>query len=315
MNPPARKYKQTKIKTFFFFLLLAIVFWILTIFSKEYEATVQAKVAYTNLPQTVLLAEDNLDSFSFDLAANGFEFLSYKLNEPVITFNIADYYKDGNEQIVITKDKLTRLVTAQLDKNLSVKNLSVNDLNINLHIIQVKKVPVIAVSDITYKEGFKSIQPLEMIPDSVAIFGSKELLASIDSLMTKKIFLEDVEDSSIGTIGLQIPEIEGLTVNHKEVDFRVMVEEFTQKQLSLIINRVNFPEGKFIKLIPKTATVTFNISLSDFNRITKDDFELVCDFSERNKEGNFMIPKLIKRPVGIRDVELNIKKIDFLIVK
>ncbi|MFC7358563.1 YbbR-like domain-containing protein [Jejudonia soesokkakensis] len=315
MNPPSRKYKQTKLRTFFFFLLLAVVFWILTIFSKEYEATVQAKVVYSNLPQAVLLADDNMKSFSFDLAANGFEFLSYKLNEPVITFNITEYYSEGNEQIVISKEQLTRLVTAQLEKNLSVKNLSINELKINLHIIQVKKVPVIAIKEITYKEGYKSVKPMEVIPDSVALFGSRELLETIDSIATAKIRLENLENSSKGTIGLQLPNVDGLTVDPKEVAFKIKVEEFTQKQLLLPINRINFPPGQTIKLLPKTATVTFNVSLSDFNKITKEDFELVCDFSERNKEGNFIIPKLVKRPEQIRDVELDTKKVDFLIVK
>lgn len=315
MNPPSRKYKQTKVRTFFFFLLLAVVFWILTIFSKEYEATVQANVVYSNLPQAVLLADDNLKSFSFDLTANGFEFLSYKLNEPVITFSISEYYKEGNEQIVISKEQLTRLITEQLEKNLSVKNLSINELKINLHVIQVKKVPVIATTEITYKEGFKSVKPLKVIPDSVALFGSRELLETIDSIATMKILLENVENSSKGTIGLKIPNVDGLTVDPKEVEFKIRVEEFTQKQLLLPINRINFPVEQTIKLLPKTAMVTFNVSLSDFNKITKDDFELVCDFSERNKEGNFIIPKLVKRPEQIRDVELDIKKIDFLIVK
>jgi len=315
MNPPKRKYKQTKLKSFFFFLILAVAFWVLTKFSKEYDATVEAQIIYRSLPQEALLAEDNPNSFTFDLTANGFEFLFYKLNNPIINLNISQYYKEGQKQIIIDKAELTRLVTEQLEKKVAVKNLSVDRLLVNLNLIEIKKVPIVSAIGFNYKQGYKAIDSIVLKPDSVSVSGPIEFLNEIDSLSTKSLTVENVETNISGTVSINFPDKDGVTIKPREVSYSLEVAEFAQKKIMLPVTLINVPEDVEIKLMPKIVELTFIISVQNFNSVSAKDFKLVCDYALRNKDGNFMLPKLVTKPDNIVDVELDVKKIDFLTFK
>jgi len=315
MNSPKRKYRQTKFKSFLFFLLLAIVFWVLTKFSKEYEATVEAKINYRALPQEALLAEDNPTSFTFDLTANGFEFLFYKLNEPTVTLNLNEYYESGQKEIVIDKAELTRLVTSQLEKNVAVKNVSIDGLVVDLNLIEIKKVPLLPSVEISYKSGYKAVDSVMLDPDSISVSGPAKLLEEIDSLVTNTLKLNNIDQSVTGEVAVNFPKNEGVTLKPQVVNYSLEVAEFAQQKIDIPITLINVPEGVNIKLIPKKATLTFSISIEDFNSVSVSDFKMVCNYNERNEDGNFMLPKLVEKPDDILDIELETKKIDFLIFK
>ena len=93
------------------------------------------------------------------------------------------------------------------------------------------------------------------------------------------------------------------------------VKEFTQKELTLPIEIINLPEGVTIKLIPEISTIRFDVSVDDFRNTVENEFRLVCDYSERNEQENFIIPRLLNQPEDVLNIEILDKKIDFLIFK
>jgi hypothetical protein len=93
------------------------------------------------------------------------------------------------------------------------------------------------------------------------------------------------------------------------------VVEFTQKTLNVPIEVINKTINSTIKLIPETLTITFDISVSNFNAVSAKDFKAVCDFSKKNSEENFMLVEIVRQPEGIFNLEYSDKKIDYLIFK
>lgn len=312
---PKRTYNTGKIKKFLFFLFLAILFWVLTKFSKEYTATVDANIVYKSIPNETLLAENNPEELSFDLTSNGFEFFYYKIKQPVISVNISDYYTKGNKTVSITDTQLIDLIANQLDKNLSVKNLSLNTLKINLELLVSKKVPVFSKADISFKKGYMSLDTLTIKPDSVLLSGPAEILEKFDSIPTQSKSFKNIDEDFRETIELEVPDAPSLSVSPEETELSLRVQEFTQKQITLPIEVANLPQGTIIKLIPEVTKISFNVPVKDFNTVSENDFHLYCDFSKKNEKENFMLTQFSKKPKGIRDLEVKDKKIDFLIFK
>ena len=316
MTPkPNRKYNTGKIKKFLVFLFLAILFWVLTKFSREYTATVDASILYKSIPNETLLAENNPEELSFDLTTNGFEFFYYKIKQPVITINISDYYTKGNKTIAITDVQLTSLISNQLDKNLSVKNLSLNELKVHLELLVSKKVPVFSKAELSYRKGYMSLDALNIKPDSVQVSGPSEIIKKIDSIATKSKSFTGIDEDFKETVDLALPDAPSLSVSPKEAELSIKVQEFTQKQITLPIEVVNLPQGTIIKLIPEVTKISFNVPVKNFNKVSENDFHLFCDFSKRNNSENFMLTKFSKKPIDIRDVEIKDEKIDYLIFK
>lgn len=307
--------KNSKVKSFLLFLLLATLFWFLAKFSKEYTATVSAKLNYTNIPANMLLADDNENEVSFDLFANGFEFLFFKLKQPTVDVPVSKYYENGSQSTTIISEDFSRLIQVELNNKNDLHNLSIDTLSIKLNAIITKKVLVKPMVAISFKEGFKQLGAVRTKPDSIMLSGPAKTLDTISFIETIPVNVEDAEKEINLTLTINKPTHPEVEYTPKSVVTTIKVGEFTQKRLQVSILLKNVPSGVKIKLIPETINLVFNVSLEKFKSITSEDFTLVCDYSDRNKTENFMVPKLIGQPNFIHDVELETKKVDYLIFK
>ncbi|KXN99892.1 hypothetical protein LS48_05265 [Aequorivita aquimaris] len=310
-----KKHKNLKVKRFLFFLLLAAIFWVLTKFSREFTATMVAKIQYENVPENAALSEGNLKSITFDLTANGFEILFYKFKKPTIDLQINKYYDKEKDHFIITKSELNRMVSSNFNRNLAIKNLSVEELKVFLDPIVLKKVKVIPKHSFTFKDGFKPIDSINVSPDSVVISGPSGSLKNISTIETEVISIENIEKDISTTVKIINNNKEIVTIKPNKVSVSLKVAEFSQGKFTLPIEVINLPPDLDIKLVSPNVTVSYDVSVNDFSEISKDSFRVICDYSKRNKEENFMLPILEKMPPNIQNVVFEPKKIDFLIFK
>ena len=310
-----RKYPKKKVQLFFFFLVVASVFWVLTKFSREFTASVVAKINYRNLPETAALSEGNPSEVSFDLTANGFEIIFYKLKKPSVEVDVAKHYDSTENGFVISRNELVRKLNSQFNKYMDIRNLSVEGLQVNLDPIILKKVVVRPLHEISFKEGFKPIDSIRIEPDSVTISGPKGILDDIFSVKTELITLKNVERSISHTATIASPSEEVVSINPAQTEISWPVAEFSQGRFTLPVEVINLPPGLELKLVPERITVYFDIAVSDFANVSQENFRIVCDYSKRNDTDNFMLPIVAKHPEGAVNIVFEPKKIDFFIFK
>lgn len=307
--------KNAKVKRLLFFLFLATIFWVLTKFSREFTSTMRAKIDYENIPETAALAENNTQEITFDLTANGFEILFYKFKKPSIPVQVGKYYSKEQNGFKLGKAELIRMVSSNFNRNLAINNLSVDELDVHLDPIILKKVKVIPKTDIKYKVGFKAIDSVKVVPDSVTISGPSGSLKNIQTIGTELISLQNIEKDILESVKIIAENEEIVSVKPNTVQVRLDVAEFSQGKFTLPVEVINLPPNMEVKLVPKSMTVTFDVSVNDFKKIAKENFRLVCDYSKRNKEENFMLPSFEKIPENVHNVVLEPKKVDFFIFK
>lgn len=298
-----------------FFLLLALFFWILTKFSKEYTETVSATLQYENAPENTMLVNEDRNDVTFDMVGNGFELVLLKLKNPKIKVDVGEFYIAESKLAVIPNADLVRIISSQLDRDRPVSNLSVEDLEIVLNKVVSKRVPVRASTDLTFKEGFKSLGAVKVAPDSVDISGPEGSVEGIEFVTTDTAVLRNVDKNVEVEVAINFPAGTNVSVSPDKVELSVPVEEFTQKNITVPVEVTNFNSEGTLKLIPETVSLTFDVSVNDFKNILSSDFRVVCDYAERNPEGNFMFPKLVKTPDGILNVEMGTNRIEYLIFK
>ena len=112
-----------------------------------------------------------------------------------------------------------------------------------------------------------------------------------------------------------LPEGVENDLSSETVSVQLDVSEFIRKEVQLSPKIINLPEETQVRLIPETITLSFDVSVDQFNSVGADAFEVICDFSERNDLENFMIPRIVSHPDYLQRVELQDKKIDYLIFK
>ena len=63
----SNKQKKGKPKMFLLFLLIAAFIWFLSKFSRDFTASIDVEVVYTNTPQGIIVSDKNQNDISFDL--------------------------------------------------------------------------------------------------------------------------------------------------------------------------------------------------------------------------------------------------------
>ena len=310
-----KNYKNSKVKWFLFFLFLATIFWVLTKFSREFTTTLQARINYENIPETAALSEKNIKTIAFDLTANGFEILFYKFKKPTIDVEVGKYFSKGENDFTIPKGELTRMVAANFNRNLAIKNLSVEELNVRLDPIVLKKVRVIAKTKFSFENGFKPVDSIKVKPDSVIISGPSGSLQNINAVETELIALDKIDESISETVKITSPNEEIVSIKPNKVAVSLKVAEFSQGKFTLPVEVINQPPDLEIKLVPNAIVISFDVSVTEFAKISKENFRVVCDYSKRNNEENFMLPFLERKPTNVINVAFEPKKIDFFVLK
>lgn len=310
-----KKYSKTKIKRFLIFLALASLLWILTKFGRDFSASMEAKIYFYNLPETTVLAENNPEKIHFDITASGFEILFYKFKKPVIDINVEKYYTEGENEFSVNRSELIQQLELKFNKYFDIRNLNPDPFQVELDPIILKEVVVIPDIDIEFKKGFRPIGEYILDPEFVTISGPKGIVESIDSIETSYLSVKKADRSISEQMTVYSPSNAIVAINPEEILFSWEVSEFSELEYTLAVEVINLPPGIELKLIPEQVKITFDMAVEDYKNVSSDNLRVICDYSKRNKEGNFMLPELIKQPAEAKNIDIDPKKVEFYVFK
>ena len=308
-------FKNSKLKAFIVFLFLASVFWMLTKFSKQDVASVVTTISYVNVPQGFMLDENTIQDFSFNVNATRFEFLGYVFKKPSIKIDVGAYFNETTNTARVDGAALEKIILNQVVDDGFVTQLSLPELILTLEQLSFKKVPVIGQVSFLYDVGFDALGPKQIMPDSVTITGSKQMLDTIFSVNTTPLQLLDISASFRQDISIESIPNSGATISPKTVTISQEVSEFSQKILMVPVTMINQPPQGNFKLLPASIRIAFNVPIAQFNEMDPANFTIICDYNSRDREDNFLIPIVQQMPPNITGVEMETKKIDLLIFK
>tara|TARA_R110000787_G_scaffold286385_1_gene404559 strand:+ start:34584 stop:35534 length:951 start_codon:yes stop_codon:yes gene_type:complete len=309
------KAKKGKPKMFLLFLFVTTFIWFISKFSREYTSNLEAEIHYINAPHGVIVSEKNYDLVTFDFTTSGFDFLYYKINKPIVTIDLQKYIKEGASSFIISTSEFKKIITSQLKNDIIVNYVSIEKMEILLDKLKTKKVKVSLSENIQFKNGFKSIGEYEISPDSIAISGPTQYLDTLTEIKTELLELTNVNENIATLVNLNISNDTSISYSQERVKLVISVKEFTQKSLLVPVVVNNLPPDLSIKLVPENVTIRFDVSMEDYNKITANDFMVMCDFDKTNDQEDFMIPHLMKQPASIINLEIQENKINYLIFK
>lgn len=304
--------KNSKLKTFMFFLVLALVFWFFTKFSKDLSTRLTLDIQYTQVPVKVLISQKSNSTVSIDIKANGFQALKYLIKSPSLTIPVATYYKNNDTLISIPFQEYRRLVENQLT-GIQIKNASLNEISIFLDQSITKKIPVRLVSKSTFKKGFRAVGDIRIIPDSLLITGPSTIIKPVNEVFTKPFTSKEIASSVSQQVPLEGFKNKNINLTQEVVELNIVVKEFSQKEVQVPVNIINVPADIVLKANPEAINVQFEVAVDVYQTTTSKDFEIICDYNEKISDGSFMLPKIIKKPEGVYQIELQDKKVTYLI--
>lgn len=307
--------KNRKVNVFFLFLISAFIILIFTKLSKQYTDTIIFDIEKANVPKTKVVLNDSATYLQITLKTHGFKWLNYYFKTPKITIDFSnDVYK--TDSVFVWSKSEAFINNTQLDNQVQLLNIAPDTLRFKYGENAVKKVPVLLNSSIDFAPGYDVLNAYELQPDSIEIVGPDIIVFEINYLETDTIKRLNVSENLTETVKLQLPKNRNeLKFSKNAIILNAQVEKFTEGNLKLPVTLVNVPKGVSLNFFPKEVTVSYYVSLSNFNEVRPNDFKLVCDYNKVSENQSYLIPELVKIPKLIKNARIHQQRIEFIIKK
>ncbi|MCF6279143.1 MAG: hypothetical protein L3J14_02230 [Flavobacteriaceae bacterium] len=284
--------------------------------SKTYSSEVVFRVEYSNLEVAKALQSEPIKEITASIVSTGFNMISYKLRKKKITIDLSSIsHRKGSKYYYLPNNHLPELQN-QLDAETQVERVFQDSIFFHLGINKTKKIPIELDVDFQFKLGYNYVGEILLSPDSIQITGPETQLDTIHKLITEKLKLLEVSAKINTKIGLQISKYDKISFSETEVLVTVKVDKFTEGSLTVPFNILNLPSNYSITTFPDEVKVIYQVALSNFNKITKENTKVICDFKNSENNGlTYLIPKLQAQSGLITSVRIVPDKIEFLIEK
>ena len=307
-------YKTRKFNVFLFFLLLALIYSMLSKLTSNYTKTIVFAVKLVDVPSDQVVLDQSIDSIRLELKGYGYNLAKYYIDQPIIEISVNNLNKvKSNYQW--TKQRNFSDLQSNFNKSVSLLSSSVDQIDFIIEQYESKKVPIELEFEIGYKSGFDSFQEYKLSKDSITVTGPNSLIDTINVIQTHKLVLNQI-DSEINTkIRVKSPKNNNITHSDTEIDFQLKVEKFTEESIKVPITIVNISDNMKINYYPKVVSVLYRVSIKDYKAVNPMDFRVECDLNTINKDNSVLISGITKKHSNVKKCRIENNQIQYVIIE
>ncbi|ARV14457.1 CdaR family protein [Polaribacter sp. SA4-12] len=304
-------------KSFISFLIASVLIWLLITLSKEYTTTLTLPVKYTNISQDKLLQKEPTKEIDILVKSTGFNIIRSRFGNKSLALSAHKLIrKSSSKYYFLTKNQFIA-IQKQLRSGVQLQDIALDTIYLEIGSLISKKVALKPNLEIKYHIGYDILETVLIKPDSILISGPEAQIENIKTINLELLKLEDVKSSFSEKVKIILPEnSSNIKVNSSFTTVSGKVEKFTEGSFQIPFIVDNLPEGVELTTLNKTVEVVFVVGLSNFDKIDKNFFKVVCDYNI-SKENNlsYLLPKVTSNSSLIKSFKLIPNKIDFLIQK
>jgi YbbR domain-containing protein len=304
-----------KYLVFLAFLALTIVFWLMSKLAQDYDTILKISPKLrSSLSGIYSDATDN--TLYIQIRASGFFILGKKFSETgSFTIDIKDS-PEGNHKagLRIATANLKDKIRDGFDKSVQILSIEPDTIYFNVSEHVTKKVPIKGDFNLSFKNEFRQYTPIQFFPDSVTITGSRENVATVNSIVLSPKKYENV-DNTIEDIS-NINTDRNIYVNPTKIRYKIPVERCTEGTVSVTVRTVNVPKGSKLVLLPSTVEIKYLVPLKDYRSVSVTDFFAEVDFNDTQASLNRHIKvNIVRCPPSVFELKVEPAFVEFLIRK
>jgi len=307
-------YKTRKFNVFVFFVLLALIYSMLSKLTSNYTKTIVFVVKPVDVPSDQVVLDQSIDSIGLELEAYGYNLAKYYIDQPIIEISLNDLNK-VKSKYQWTKQRNFSDLQSKFNKSVRLISSSVDQIDFIIEQYESKKVPVELKLELDYKSGFDSFNKYKLSKDSIMITGPNSLIDTINMIQTHKLVLNQIDSEINAKIRIKPPENSNITHSDTELDFQLKVEKFTEESIKVPITIVNIDDNMKINYYPKVVSVLYRVSIREYKSVNPMDFRVECDLNTINRDNSVLISSITKKPSNVRKCRIENNQIQYVIIE
>lgn len=256
--------------------LVTIIWWGRTMSSSMRDAKFTINVIYSGVEDCIQFATPLPSQIEATISDEGRNLRYLSKQNLTITLDLSHYFTEKQGMLTLTGDMIRPRLQDILPGTAIIEQLSPDKFETFYSQQNSKYVPIVLDYNVQcipqHQLKGKPIQSL----DSILIYGSDDMLSSIDNITTSTITLTNISDTVRHTVDLQIPTSVRTKTTLLQVTF--ISEQFTDKSFTLPIQVLDVPQGEHVRLFPKETTVTVRVGVSSYAQVEASDIVVSCNY-------------------------------------
>lgn len=300
-----------KVLTYLVFVIIATLFWFILALNDNMQEDFEVRVNIYNVPDTVNFITLPPQKIHVTVRDKGTTLWQRGVfGRPTMDVNFRDHAADGVFRL--NRSELNASLKNLFGTNASLISSSIDSLRLTYTTLPGKRVPIVAVSDLTAASG-KVIRGLPALsPNYVTVYSTRDVLDTITRVFTNNVYRKNMEESE--ELVVKIHGVRGARISPESVKMKITVEPLVRKRTNVNIRIDNVPTGMDLLLFPSNTNVEYFLPMSDFN----SDGELVevsVDYRDL-KPGSKKLPlHLVRHGRSITNVEVLTDSVEFTLVR
>ena len=299
--------------TFFFFLVLSTIFWLMTALNETYEREIGVPAYLVNIPKNVVVTSDMEDTVRVTVRDKGFALLAYTYGEGIrpINVNFQSAITRQSGYGVVSSQELMKKINQRFSGSSKIVQVKPDRLDFHYNYGLSRQVSVKMAGHVVPGKSFY-LARTRFWPEKVTVYGSKQALDSLRFVKTVPINITNFNDTVLRTVALET--IKGVKIVPNTVRIGLYPDILTEENIEVPITAINMPEGKVLRTFPQRVTVNFIVGASMFRSISPEQFAVVVDYNEIiDHLSDKCRMHLRETPQGVRNARLKMTQVDYLI--
>lgn len=299
--------------TFFFFLVLSTIFWLMTALNETYEREIGVPAYLVNIPKNVVVTSDMEDTVRVTVRDKGFALLAYTYGEGIrpINVNFQSAITRQSGYGVVSSQELMKMINQCFSGSSKIVQVKPDRLDFHYNYGLSRQVSVKMSGHVVPGKSFY-LARTRFWPEKVTVYGSKQALDSLRFVKTVPINITNFNDTVLRTVALET--IKGVKIVPNTVRIGLYPDILTEENIEVPITAINMPEGKVLRTFPQRVTVNFIVGASMFRSISPEQFAVVVDYNEIiDHPSDKCSIHLRETPQGVRNARLKMTQVDYLI--
>lgn len=299
--------------TFFFFLVLSTIFWLMTALNETYEREIGVPAYLVNIPKNVVVTSDMEDTVRVTVRDKGFALLAYTYGEGIrpINVNFQSAITRQSGYGVVSSQELMKMINQRFSGSSKIVQVKPDRIDFHYNYGLSRQVSVKMSGHVVPGKSFY-LARTRFWPEKVTVYGSKQALDSLRFVKTVPINITNFNDTVLRTVALET--IKGVKIVPNTVRIGLYPDILTEENIEVPITAVNMPEGKVLRTFPQRVTVNFIVGASMFRSISPEQFAVVVDYNEIiDHPSDKCSIHLRETPQGVRNARLKMTHVDYLI--
>ncbi len=295
---------------FLLFLGLTLFFWWSQTMNQNYETQMKLPVIVSDVPDNVRITRQPARQLTVALSGKGSSLKKSgrRGSRNVLKVSNSAFMMSHGHASVSTS-RLRDSIAAMLPSSVVIHSISPDSLVYQYAMQRSLKLPVEFEGTTESQDQF-FLERIEFSPDSVI---AKILLSdtAVHRAVADVAQIALTSDTIIRTVALKAER--GVIFSQDEVNMTVLSQQYTEKSLEVPITGVNFPEYVSLKSFPARAVLTVWVKMSEYDRVTAADFQVVVDYNDiAGSDASKARLRIYSQPANVRNVRLQTRTVDYL---